>query len=132
MKRILTGLAAIALLTTTQSYADEITGDPEAGKMAFRKCQACHMVGEKAVNRTGPSLNGILGRQAGTIEGFNYSPAMKAAGEEGMVWTATTIDEYLQNPREYIPRNKMVLANIRSADERANVIAYLATFSEEE
>ncbi|ETW12246.1 cytochrome c2 [Roseivivax marinus] len=109
----------------------EITGDAEAGEQVFRKCQACHMVGEDAQNRVGPTLNGVVGRTAGTLEGFNYSDAMVAKGEEGLVWNPETLAAYLENPRGYVEGTKMSFAGLRKEEERANVIAYLAQYSED-
>lgn len=125
------GAAALAIVTgATPALAQD--GDPEAGEQYFRRCQACHMVGENAQPRVGPPLNDLFGRQAGTWEGFNrYSPAMKGAGEKGLVWNANTLSSYLENPRQYVPGNRMAYPGIPSAEDRQNVIAYLKTFDDE-
>jgi S-disulfanyl-L-cysteine oxidoreductase SoxD len=102
----------------------------EAGERAWRQCSSCHLVGERARNGTGPHLNGILGRAAGVGEGFRYSPQMVAAGTGGLVWTAETLDAFLENPAGLVPRNRMSFRGVRSADERAALIAYLTTFSD--
>ncbi len=117
------GLAAPAL---AQDY--EITGDAEKGERVFRKCMACHAVGDDAKDKTGPTLNGILGRTAASHEGFAYSDAMKAKGDEGLVWTPETIGEFLEKPKDFVDGTKMTFAGLRKEDERADVIAYLATF----
>jgi cytochrome c len=94
--------------------------DPEAGERVFRKCQACHKVnGQDGV---GPHLNGVVGREIASAEGFNYSDAL--SGKEG-VWDAATLDAFLANPREWAPGTKMSFAGLNKEDERANVIAYL-------
>jgi S-disulfanyl-L-cysteine oxidoreductase SoxD len=102
----------------------------EAGERAWRQCSSCHRVGEGARNGTGPHLNGIMGRVAGIGEGFRYSPQMVAAGNDGLVWTSETLDAFLENPAGLIPRNRMSFRGVRSADERAALIAYLTTFAE--
>ena len=101
-----------------------------AGEAAWRQCRACHTVGAGARNGTGPALNGILGRQAGTMAGFRYSPQMVAAGEGGLVWTEQALDGFLENPAGSIPRNRMSFRGVRSAEERAALIAYLSTFAD--
>jgi S-disulfanyl-L-cysteine oxidoreductase SoxD len=100
------------------------------GERAWRQCASCHRVGEGARNGTGPALNGIFGQQAGMVEGFRYSPQMSAAGTEGLVWTAETLDAFLENPAASIPRNRMSFRGVRSPEERAALIAYLSTFSD--
>lgn len=102
----------------------------EEGAKVFKKCAACHKVGEGAKNSTGPILNGIIGEKAGIVEGFKFSNAMVDAGAKGLVWDATTLDAYLANPKGYVPGNKMSFAGLKKAEDRAAVIAYLSTFSD--
>jgi len=128
--KLISGLATLALVTgLTPALAQD--GDPEAGKKTFRQCQACHMVGDNAKPRVGPPLNDLFGRQAGTYEGFRYSPAMTGAGENGLVWNDETVAAYLEKPREYIPGNRMAYPGLRKEEDRANVIAYLKQFDDE-
>jgi cytochrome c len=98
-----------------------LTGNPAAGRRVFVRCQTCHVMDE-GVNRTGPSLYGIFGRTAGTVEGFRYS---NANANSGVVWDAENMFEYLENPRAFIPGTIMAFPGIRSAQERADVIAYI-------
>lgn len=112
-------------------FAQDLPGDPEQGERVFRKCQACHQVGAEAQNRVGPVLNGVVGRAAGAVEDFNYSDAMATRGEEGLVWDAEALDAYLEDPRDYVEGTKMAFAGLRKEEERQDVIAYLATFSDE-
>lgn len=98
-----------------------LTGDPAAGRRVFVRCQTCHVI-EEGVNRVGPSLYGIFGRTAGTVEGFRYSTAN---AESGVVWDAQNMFEYLENPRAFIPGTIMAFPGIRSEQERADVIAYI-------
>lgn len=105
--------------------------DPELvaeGEKVFKKCKACHKVGDGAKNGTGPMLNGIIGRQAATVEGFKYSPAMQAEGEAGMVWNEEHLIPYLTKPRDYVKGTKMSFAGLKKEDEIKAVIAYLSTF----
>ena len=101
-----------------------------AGEKAFRKCRACHQVGKDAKSRAGPNLNGVVGRVAASVDGFNYSKAMKAAGMRGLIWNEEELAGYLAKPREYLRGTKMSFAGLKSEDEIAATVAYLKTFSE--
>ena len=96
----------------------------------FRKCKACHQVGEGAVNRSGPHLNGVFGRQAGRVEDFRYSSAMEEAGEAGLTWTSETLGAFLTKPRDYLKGTKMAFPGLRSADDIAAIEAYLRATGE--
>jgi cytochrome c len=96
-------------------------GDPAEGEKVFRKCKACHVV-DSDKNRLGPTLHGVFGRTSGSVEGFKYSQAMQDAG---ITWDEATIDEYLADPKGYIPKNKMAFKGLAKEEERADVIAYL-------
>ena len=122
---------ALAQDAAAPDAAMEITGDAEAGAKVFRKCAACHAVGEDAENKIGPALNGVVGRVAGTHEGFDYSDAMVAAGEGGMTWTPEELDAFLLNPKQHVPGTKMSFPGLRKDEDRADVIAYLAGFAED-
>lgn len=100
-----------------------LTGDPVRGQAAFAPCKACHVT-QKGVNRVGPSLNGIVGRKAGTVPGFNYSAANKGSG---VTWTPQVMFTYLENPRKFMPGTKMAYAGLKDPQKRADVIAWLAT-----
>lgn len=117
-------LAPLALLgLATPSWAqDDLVAE---GEGVFRRCAACHEIGEGAEHRVGPELNGIIGRTAGTAEGYAYSDAMVEAGAGGLVWTAETLDPYLARPREMVPGTKMAFAGLRKPEDIAAVIAYL-------
>jgi cytochrome c len=101
-----------------------------AGEQAFRQCQTCHEVGEGAKNKTGPHLNNVFGRTAGTVEGFRYSKQFVAAGEEGLVWTPETLHDFLMKPRDYIKGTRMSFVGYRDEADIAAVTAYLQTYSE--
>jgi cytochrome c len=101
----------------------------ENGEQVFRKCRACHQVGEGAKNVVGPILNNIVNRPAGTIEGYNYSQANKEAGQKGLVWTEENLFKYLENPAAFMPKTKMAFAGIKDESDRKDLIAYLKTQS---
>jgi len=101
-----------------------------AGEKVFKKCAACHKVGDGAKHASGPMLNGVVGRAVGSAEGFKYSAAMTDAGAGGMVWDAATIDAYLTDPKGFIPKNKMSFAGLKKPEDRVAVIAYLAGFAQ--
>ncbi len=116
------GLAALLGTLAAPAFAQE--GDPAAGKRVFNQCRACHVINREQ-NRVGPHLVGVVGREAGTVEGFRYSEAHLAKAEEGLVWNEETLDEYLKDPAAYIPGNKMVYRGLPDAQDRADLIAYL-------
>jgi cytochrome c len=101
--------------------------DLAAGEASFHnKCRACHAVGVGVKNTLGPELNGLVGRQAGTAEGYHYSPAGKSAG---FAWDRTSFAAFIANPRGKIPGNKMVFAGIKNETEIANLWTYLSHFN---
>ncbi len=100
--------------------------DAAAGEKVFAQCRACHQVGESAKNAVGPVLNGLFGRTAGSVEGYNYSPANK---NSGITWDEATFREYIQNPRAKIPGTKMVYAGLKDEQRINDLIAYLKQFN---
>ena len=102
----------------------------EAGEKVFKKCAACHKVGDGAKNGTGPALNGIVGRTAGTVDGFKYSKPMADAGAGGLVWDAANLAGYLADPKGFLPKNKMAFAGLKKQDDLDAVIAYLSTYKD--
>ena len=124
---VLSVFAASALLLAAPVAAQE--GKVEDGAEVFKKCRACHDIGPTAKNKVGPLLNDIIGRHAGSIEGFNYSDANKAAGAKGLVWTDDVLFKYLENPLTFMQGTKMAFAGLKDEQDRRDVIAYLKTFS---
>ena len=86
--------------------------------------------GDGARNAIGPHLNGVFGRVAGSIKAFRYSKALVRAGADGLVWTAESLDAYLENPKKLVPRTRMNFTGIQSAEDRMHVIAYMRGFSD--
>jgi len=91
----------------------------------FKRCAACHAVGEGAENKVGPHLNGLIGRTAGTLPDFKYSEAMVEYGAAGNVWTEETLSTYLENPRKTVKGTKMAFAGLKDEADRQAVIAYI-------
>ena len=117
--RRITWPMALALLAG--AGAANAQGDPAKGEKVFNKCKICHVLDEPT-NKIGPYLVGILGREAGTAEGFKYSDAMK---ESGVVWNDETLAAYLAEPRAYVPGNRMIFPGLKKEEEIQDLLAYL-------
>ena len=118
MRKLVMAAAVVMMFMPTMASAQ----DAKEGESVFKKCKACHDTAGK--NKVGPALNGVVGRKAGAVEGFNYSDAMKNSGK---TWDDATLDAYLADPKGYIPGNKMVFVGIKDEADRKNLIAYLKT-----
>jgi cytochrome c len=92
-KVLILSAALFAGLAIGAQAAEEIKGDPKAGEIVFNKCRQCHHIGKGATNFYGPVLNGLIGRPAGTVPGYNYSEANKHSGK---VWDVVTLTSYLK------------------------------------
>ena len=104
-------------------------GDAEAGEDVFRRCRSCHAIGPGARNRVGPMLNNLIGRKAASVPDYAFSPAMKTAGANGLVWTEAVLLDYLARPRDYVKGTKMIFAGLPEEEDRVDLLAYLKTFS---
>ena len=124
---LVSAATAAALFMAAPAVAQE--GNAEDGAEVFKKCRACHDVGPEAKNKVGPSLNEIIGRKAGTIEGFPYSDANKSAGGKGLVWTEDVLFKYLENPLSFMPGTKMAFAGLKDPQDRKDIIAYLKKYT---
>ncbi|MFN7320687.1 MAG: c-type cytochrome [Methylobacterium sp.] len=120
---MLRAVALSALLALPAASA--LAQDAEAGKSVFNQCRACHQVGETARNGAGPVLNGLFGRKAGTVPGYNYSEANK---NSGIIWDETNFAAYIRDPKAFMPGNKMAYAGLKDDRRIADLIAYLKTF----
>lgn len=125
-ERIPTALfAAASLLLAAFPIAfatGTLHGDPMRGEQIYGRCRGCHAIDR---NRIGPRHAGLIGRKAGGVPGFDYSPAMRRAGAAGLVWNEETLDKFLENPTHFVPGTRMVYAGVKDAQQRADVIAYL-------
>jgi cytochrome c len=117
MKITMVALGAL-LAISTQAMAE---GDVAKGEKVFKKCAACHTL-EEGKNKVGPSLYGVFGRAAGTLEDYKYSKAMIGSG---IVWDDENMDAYLKKPRSFLKGTKMAFAGLKKDDQRADLIAFL-------
>ena len=111
---LVAGIVAVQAPSTAQTA-------PAAGAQAFAACRACHTLNKGGRNGVGPNLNGIIGRQAGSVAGFNYSPAMKASG---LKWDDKTLNEFIAAPMKKVPGTRMPIG-VADPAKRAALIAYL-------
>ncbi len=119
-----TAAEAAADVDAGPAFADLLAAaDLGAGEKVFGKCKACHKI--DGSNGTGPYLNGVIGRNHGAVEGYSYSEPMAALS--ALVWSPEVMNEFLTNPKKAIQGTKMTFAGLSKAEDRANVIAYLAT-----
>ena len=116
IKKVVIGAMAFRALPAAASAQDA-----KKGEIIFRQCMACHAL-EAGKNKIGPSLHAIVGRQAGTIEGFAYSDAMK---NSGLTWDESNLTQYLLAPKSLVPGTKMAFAGIKDEVKRGDLIAYL-------
>lgn len=112
-------LSLAALSAPTIAHAQ----DAAAGEKLFKRCSACHTVNQGGPNKVGPNLWGVFGSTAGQRDiGYKYSKAMQ---DSGVVWGDDTMSSYLENPRAFIPKNRMAFPGLKKKDDRDNMIAYL-------
>jgi len=96
------------------------------GAKVFAQCRACHTIEKGGKNLVGPNLHGVIGRKAGTLAGFNYSPAMKAYGK---VWDAKTLDTYIAAPQQVVKGTRMAFVGVKNPDQRKALIDYISKAS---
>jgi cytochrome c len=112
-------VAAMALASGTAIAA----ADADKGKKVFKKCKACHAI-KAGKKKVGPTMFGVVGRKAGTSEGYRFSKAMKASG---VTWDEASLDKFLKKPKKFVPKTKMGFPGLKKDADRANIIAYLKT-----
>ena len=126
MRRLLGGwwlgvggtVVAFVVASTLPAHA----ADPDKGKTVFEQCAACHSLGE-AGDFDGPTLKGVVGRKAGSLEDYRYSAAMKRSG---VTWDEAALDKYITDPQAFIPGNRMAFGGISDKTPRDDLIAYIA------
>jgi cytochrome c len=112
-------IALAAALVLVAGAAAAAQGDPRRGEELYARCAACHSL---AQDRVGPRHCGLLGRRAGGVPGFDYSPEMK---KSGIVWTVQALDRFLAAPTQRVPGTTMTYAGVADERERADLISYL-------
>ena len=123
MKKLI--YCAVALVLSTVPLTAQVAeADLKKGEKVFKKCKICHLI-DKEKKKIGPHLVNLFDRKAGSTEGYIYSSAMKAMGEEGLVWNAETLDTYLKKPKDLVPKTKMAFPGLKKEADRINIIGYL-------
>ena len=107
----------------TQSV-DELVAvaSPEQGERLYRQCRSCHTIDSGGPNRAGPNLYGVIGRQAASVEGFRYSPALHGLDQ---TWTLESLDAFIADPRAYVQGTRMGFRGVAEPGDRAAILAYL-------
>ena len=123
MRRMM--LAAVLASVPGLAWAQD--GDVAAGQRVFNQCRACHTADQGGRTGVGPNLFGIVGRPAGSIEGFRYSANMREIAAEGATWTAERLRAYIANPKAVVPRGSMSFPGIRNETQVNDLMAYLAS-----
>jgi cytochrome c len=118
-------LTALTMLLTATFIAPASAQDAAAGEKDFVVCRACHQIGPNAKNSLGPELNGVVGRKAGTVSGFNYSAANK---NSGITWDEATLEKYLANPQAVVHGTKMLFPGLKDPQKTKDVIAFLKEY----
>jgi len=125
MKKTLISSLAVAVIGLAVSVVPAHAGDAAKGEKVFKKCKACHTTEAGGKNKVGPNLSGIVGKAAGTVEGFKYSDALMEKAGEGLVWDEANLDAFLKKPKEFIKKTKMSFGGIKKDEKRADLIEYL-------
>lgn len=120
MRGVMAG-AALVMIAMVPAKAQDVA----AGERSWAKCRVCHQIGENAKNAVGPQLNGLFGRKAGTVEGYNYTQQNK---DSGITWDDAVFAEYIRDPRAKIPGTKMVFAGIKNEQEIKDLTAFIKQF----
>ncbi len=108
--------AAFVLGMSLAATGAQAAGDAAAGKDVFKECMACHTT-EAGKNKVGPSLFGVVGRTAGSIEGFKYSKPMQEKNAAGFAWTPENLMAYVQAPKEIVPGGTMAYAGLKNVSK---------------
>jgi cytochrome c len=102
------------------------TADLTNGEAKFTLCKSCHTIQAGGANMTGPHLHGVIGRKAGSVDGFRYSDALKASG---ITWDPQALDTWITKPADMVPGTKMTFPGLSDPKDRIDVIAYVMIFS---
>jgi len=115
----------VAVVLIAVSSVSGMAQDAQKGKTVFNVCLVCHAIGPGAQNKIGPELNGLDGRNAGTVPNFDYSDANK---NSGIVWNEESFEDYIRNPAAKIPDTKMTFAGVKNEQQVKDLWAYINQF----
>jgi cytochrome c len=122
MLKSLSLASVLALAAIGSAHAQ----DAAAGEKLFNaQCKACHQIGPTAKNAVGPELNGVIGRKAGSVEGYSYSTANK---NSGITWTDEEFLTYIKAPQQVVKGTKMTFAGVKDEAKAKDLLAYLKTY----
>ena len=125
MSRPIQALAAMLLLSVAPAMAQDAAGNAEAGQRVFNQCRACHTINSGGRAMVGPNLFGIVGRRAGSFEGFRYSRPMHEKHEQNFVWSEDNLRAYIRDPKAVVPAGSMSFPGLRNDQQLNDLIAYL-------
>jgi cytochrome c len=121
-------LSLLVAVTSIAAASSARAQDAAAGEASFKKCMACHSIGEGAKNKVGPELNGLDGRHSGSAPGYSYSDANK---NSGITWNKDQFLEYITDPKAKIPGTKMIFPGVKNEKERNDLWAYISQFDKD-
>ena len=119
-------LTLLSLLALPAAALAQDAGDAAKGEKVFAQCKACHEA-EKGVNKVGPTLKGVIGRNVASVPDYKYSTAMMEYAKSHPMWTDEQFLTYIENPKKVVPGTKMAFAGVKKPDDRADLLAYLKT-----
>lgn len=123
MKKTTFALSVSAAVVLVAGSVSAQSGNEARGERLFnQQCKACHTLDKDGARSVGPNLHSLIGRKAGSTEGFSSSDAMKASG---IVWDDRTLAEYLKDPKGRVPGTKMVFAGLKQEAQQADLVAFL-------
>ena len=123
LNRLVLAMLPVAILVAATPVAK--AQDVAAGQRIFNQCRACHVIVKGARATLGPNLYGVIGRTAGTAEGFRFSGDMVEKGAAGLVWNEETLRGYIANPKQVVPKGSMAFAGLRNEQQLGDLIGYL-------
>ena len=118
-------IKSITIIFVLTYMSSAHAGDAGKGKKVFNKCKACHGIDEGGKNKLGPNLWNTVGGPIAAAEGYKYSKALIAYGEEAGTWNEENLDAWLKKPKDLVRKTKMIFPGLKKEEDRANLIAYL-------
>jgi cytochrome c len=128
MKRLM--ISTLIAVLPAAAPAQQPAGDVAKGEQIFKTCHICHDLGPDAKIKVGPPLNGVVGRHWASWPGYSYSQGLQDGKAKGNVWTPDLLNKWLENPRALVAGTKMIFPGLKTAEQRADIIAYLGQFDE--